>query len=451
MIRIYNIEEAIQTILVRNSKFGEEIPLQIKNSIKEIFGRDLTPEQVVKIIVNDVRERKDLALIDWTCKIDKVSLTQFEETKEDFTKYIQRISPETRKTLEIAYTRIFAFHQSQPITSWMNSNLGGLLGQIITPIEKIGIYIPGGNAPLFSSVLMTAIPAVVAGTKEIIFVTPPDRNGNISNKILAACGLIQNSGIKTRVFKLGGAQAIAALAYGTSQVPKVDKIYGPGNIFVNLAKKLVFGSVGIDGIYGPTEAMIIADESAKPELIASDMLAQAEHDYLAISILLTHKQEMIERVKEELNRQLEKLERKTIIETSLKNKGGIIKTKSLEESIQIANEFAPEHLSLLIKNPLEFIPQIKNTGAIFAGDFSFEVLGDYVAGPSHVMPTSGSARFSSSLSVIDFVKAINLIYFNTLSSKMLWNHAERYSIEENLTAHANAVRQRKKLTRDLKF
>ena len=444
MITVYNKEEALKTILLRTPELKREIPLQIKNSIKGIFGKELSPEDAVKIIISDVRERRDSALIDWTRKLDKVSLTQFEEVEKDFTKFLEKLTPKIRKALEIAYTRIMNFHKSQPITSWINNDLGGILGQMISPIAKIGIYIPGGSTPLFSSVLMTAIPAVVAGVDEIIFTTPPDRNGKISLNILASCGLIQKSGIKIRVFKLGGAQAIAALAYGTTQVPKVDKIVGPGNIFVNIAKKLVYGFVGIDGIYGPTEAIIIADETAKPELIASDMLAQAEHDFLAIPILLCHDAVIIAQLQEEIKGQLDQLERKDIIKVSLKNKGGIIKTNSLEDSIQISNEFAPEHLSLLIKDPLEIIPKIKNAGAIFAGEASFEVLGDYIAGPSHVMPTNGSARFSSSLSVMDFMKATTLVYFNEESSKMLWEYAEALAREENLTGHANAVIQRKK-------
>ena len=444
MIRIYNKEEASKTILLRNFSMNESLTQRIRDSIKKNFGKELAPEEVVRIIINDVKKRKDQALTDWTIKLDKVSITQFELRERDFTKYLSIISPKLRRALEIAYSRILLFHKSQPISSWVNNDLGGVLGQFITPIQKIGIYIPGGNFPLFSSVLMTAIPAIVAGTKEIIFTSPPDQNGEISPKILAACGLIQKAGVNIRIFKLGGAQAIAALAYGTKQVPNVDKIYGPGNIFVNLAKKQVFGNVGIDGIYGPTEAIIIADENAKPELIAADLLAQAEHDSLAIPILLTHVKDLISRVQEELNKQLSKVDRKDIAEKSIKNSGGIIQTNSLEDSIQISNEFAPEHLSLLIKNPFELISQIKNAGAVFLGEESFEVLGDYIAGPSHVMPTNGSARFSSALSVADFVKTINFIYLTKEKSKSLSDYAETLALNEGLTSHANAIVQRRK-------
>ena len=447
-MRVYRKDEASKTILLRSFNLEERIPIQIRDSIKKSFGKEISPAEVVKNILNDVKKRKDLALTDWTLKFDKVSITQFELKENDFTKYIPRINPKLRKALELAYERILSFHKSQPITSWINNDLGGVLGQFITPIQKIGIYIPGGRAPLFSSVLMIAIPAIVAGTKEMIFMTPPDKSGEISPKILAACGMIQNAGIEVRVFKLGGAQAIAALAYGTTQVPKVDKIYGPGNIFVSLAKKQVFGTVGIDGIFGPTEAMIIADETANPRLIASDLLAQAEHDYLAIPILLTHVKDLIVRVQEELDTQLTQMKEKDVIETSINNCGGIIQTSSLEDSIQISNEFAPEHLSLLIKNPFEVVSQIKNAGAVFLGEASFEVLGDYVAGPSHVMPTNGSARFSSPLSVIDFVKATNFFYLTKPISENLADYAETLALNEGLIGHANAVVQRKKRRRD---
>jgi histidinol dehydrogenase len=447
-MKIYSKEEASKTILIRSSDLEERIPTQIKDSIKKNFGKEISPEEVVRKIINDVKNRKDLALTDWTLKFDKVSITQFELKEKNFSKYLPKINPELKKALELAYKRILSFHESQPITSWINNDLGGVLGQIITPIQKIGIYVPGGRAPLFSSVLMIAIPAIVAGTKEMIFTTPPDMNGEISPKILAACGMIQNAGIKVRLFKLGGAQAIAALAYGTTQVPKVDKIYGPGNIFVSLAKKQVFGTVGIDGIFGPTEAMIIADETAKPKLIASDLLAQAEHDYLAIPILLTHVKNLIIRVQEELDTQLTQMEKKDVIEKSINTCGGIIQTSSLEDSIQISNEFAPEHLSLIIKNPFEVISQIKNAGAVFVGEDSFEVLGDYIAGPSHVMPTNGSARFSSPLSVIDFVKATSFFYLTKPISENLSDYAETLALNEGLIGHANAIVQRKKRRRD---
>ena len=430
MIRIYTTDEARKTILKRESIYST---LKFKNE-------DIS---IVRYIVNDVKERKDMALKDWTLKLDKVNIDQFEIINVDFEECLRTINPELRNALELASERIYRFHKSQPILSWMNYNLGGELGQIIRPIKKIGIYIPGGKTPLFSSILMTAIPAIVAGTKDIIFASPPNKNGTLSNIILATCGLIKKLGVNVRIFKMGGAQAIAAMAFGTDQVPNVEKIVGPGNIYVNLAKKEVYGIVGIDGIYGPTEAMIIADETANPSLIASDLLAQAEHDSLAIPILVISAQNLISDVKKELKKQIMSLERKTIIKKSIQKKGGIILTNSVEESIQISNEFAPEHLSLMVKEPMTVLNKIENAGGIFIGENSFEVLGDYIAGPSHVMPTNGTARFSSALSVYDFIKRISLVFLNKETALNLSKYAEKIAEFEKLEGHANAASLRR--------
>ncbi|MFX1601814.1 MAG: histidinol dehydrogenase, partial [Promethearchaeota archaeon] len=372
-----------------------------------------------------------------------VNIDQFEIFNVDFEANLGAINPELKKALELASDRIYRFHMSQPLLSWMNYNLGGQIGQIIKPIKKIGIYIPGGITPLFSSILMTAIPAVVAGTKDLIFASPPNKDGFLSNIIFATCGLIKKLGANIRIFRMGGAQAIAAMAFGTNQVPRVDKIVGPGNIYVNLAKKEVYGTVGIDGIYGPTEVVIIADETANPSLIASDLLAQAEHDYLAIPILVTSSQNLSVSVKKELVRQFKTLKRKSIIKESLQNKGGIILTSSVEESIQISNEFAPEHLSLMVKEPMTLLNQIENAGGIFIGENSFEVLGDYIAGPSHAMPTNGTARFSSALTVYDFIKIISFVYLNKETGLNLSKYAKKIADYENLTGHANAASMRR--------
>lgn len=430
MIRIYTTDEARKTILKRESIYST---LEFKNE-------DIS---IVRYIVNDVKERKDMAIKDWTLKLDKVNIDQFEIINVDFEECLRTTNLELRNALELASERIYRFHKSQPILSWMNYNLGGELGQIIRPIKKIGIYIPGGKTPLFSSILMTAIPAIVAGTKDIIFASPPNKNGTLSNIILATCGLIKKLGVNVRIFKMGGAQAIAAMAFGTDQVPNVEKIVGPGNIYVNLAKKEVYGIVGIDGIYGPTEAMIIADETANPSLIASDLLAQAEHDSLAIPILVISAQNLISDVKKELKKQIMSLERKTIIKKSIQRKGGIILTNSVEESIQISNEFAPEHLSLMVKEPMTVLNQIENAGGIFIGENSFEVLGDYIAGPSHVMPTNGTARFSSALSVYDFIKRISLVFLNKETALNLSKYAEKIAEFEKLEGHANAASLRR--------
>lgn len=426
MIKIYSIEEAKTSILKRG--FKEELP-----------------EEIVRRIVNDVKERGDIALREWTEKYDKVNNDQFEIQNSNYTKYLNDINQELKQSLELARDRIYKYHKSQPNSPWENNALGGQLGQIIRPIQTVGIYIPGGTSPLFSSILMTAIPAIVAGTKNLIFATPPNQDGTLSKIILATFGIIDLMGVNIRVFKMGGAQAIAAMAFGTEQVPKVDKVVGPGNIYVNLAKKEVYGYVGIDGIYGPTEALIIADDTANPSLIAADLLAQAEHDVLAIPILVTHATSIIPVVKNELKRQIENIERKSIIRESLNNKGGIILTSSIEESIKISNEFGPEHLSLMLKEPSEYIDQIENAGGIFIGENSFEVLGDYIAGPSHVMPTNGTARFSSALSVFDFVKRISIVNLNKETVLDLSKSAEIMANNEGLAGHANSATLRRRV------
>lgn len=427
MIKIYPIEEAKTSILKRG--FKEELP-----------------EENVRRIVSDVKKRGDIALREWTEKFDKVKIDQFEVLNLNYREYLNYVNQELRQSLELARDRIYKYHKSQPNSPWENNDLGGKLGQIIRPIGTVGIYIPGGTSPLFSSILMTAIPAIVAGTKNLIFATPPNQDGTLSKIILATFGIIDSMGVNIRVFKMGGAQAIAAMAFGTEQVPKVDKIVGPGNIYVNLAKKEVYGYVGIDGIYGPTEALIIADETANPSLIAADLLAQAEHDVLAIPILVTHATSIISAVKKELKRQIENLERKPIIRESINNKGGIILTSSIEESIKISNEFGPEHLSLMLKEPSEYIDQIENAGGIFIGGNSFEVLGDYIAGPSHVMPTNGTVRFSSALSVCDFVKRISIVNLNKETVLDLSKSAEIMANNEGLTGHANSATLRRRVS-----
>ena len=426
MIKVYSIEEARLSILKR------DLNRKVKDKITN-------PEEIVRKIVKDVEEQQDKALTYWTLMLDKVSIEKFEISDINFEESIKNIDPDLRNALEIASKRIYRFHKSQPISSWMDLELGGKLGQIIKPIQKIGIYIPGGIAPLFSSVLMTAIPAIVAGCKDFIFCSPPNQSGNLSTIILASCGLIKRFGANVRIFKIGGAQAIAAMAFGTEQVPKVDKIVGPGNIYVNLAKKEVYGKVGIDGIYGPTEALIIADQTANPSLIASDLIAQAEHDFLAIPILLTSAPNLVPLIEKELERQVELQKRKNAIKSSFKRNGGIILTSSIEESIQISNIFAPEHLSLMVKDPLSYLDQIESAGGVFIGEDSYEVLGDYIAGPSHVMPTNGTARFSSALSVYDFIKIINIVHLNKEMSLKLTPHAEIMAKFENLDGHANAA------------
>jgi histidinol dehydrogenase len=316
--------------------------------------------------------------------------------------------------------------------------MGDGVGQVVRPLKRVGIYAPGGKASYPSTVLMTAIPAKVAGVEEVVLTTPPLQDGSISSATLVAADIAEVD----QIFKLGGAQAIAALAFGTQSVPKVDKICGPGNIFVTLAKKKVFGVVGIDGLQGPTETLILADESANPALCAADLLAQAEHDELASAILITTSSELAERVQKEIEQQLKNLGRQAVAEASFEENGGIITVESMAQAIELVNFYAPEHLSLMVQGAESYIDKIYNAGGIFVGENSPEVLGDYVAGPSHVMPTGGTARFSSPLGVQDFLKVSNVIALDGKELKMLANVASIIANAERLTAHARAAEMR---------
>ena len=319
--------------------------------------------------------------------------------------------------------------------------MGGRLGQRVSPLARVGVYVPGGSAPLPSSLLMAAIPARVAGVREIIVCTPPGRSegGPLSDAVLAAADV---AGVQ-RLFALGGAQAIAAMAYGTETVPRVDKIAGAGGLFVTLAKRQVFGQVGLDGIYGPTETVIVADDQANPAWVALDLLAQAEHDVLATAILLTPSRGLAEAVQAEVERRLAALERAEVLRASLAGQGGIVVTPDLETAVQLADEFAPEHLCLSVRDADSWAERIHNAGGLFLGEHSFEVLGDYVAGPSHIMPTGGTARFASPLSVVDFVKITSIVALDPGTADGLCNFACRFAQAESLTAHAAAARARK--------
>jgi histidinol dehydrogenase len=319
----------------------------------------------------------------------------------------------------------------QPIPTWQSSALGGMLGQRFTPIRRAGVYVPGGTAPLPSSLLMSVIPAQVAGVEEIIICTPPDPD----DAILAAASIC---GVKT-IYQVGGAQAVAAMAFGTETIPKVDKIVGAGNLFVTLAKQQVYGFVGLDGLAGPTETMVIADSSANPEWVAADLLAQAEHDILARAVLLTTDPRIASAVEHHVAQQIENLSRSEIIAQSLATNGGIVITADIDEAIELANEFAAEHLCFSLENPQYALEKITNAGGIFLTEHSFEVLGDYIAGPSHIMPTGGSARFASPLNVLDFMKITSLINLDGNSAKELCVAAAEFAKAESLTAHANAA------------
>lgn len=392
-----------------------------------------------------MRTNGDSALQTWTQRLDSIDCKPAPVSKELIQAALDSISPAQRDALEKAAARVESFHRHQPLTSWFTNELGGTLGQIIRPIQRVGLYVPGGTAPLPSTVLMSAIPARVAGVKEVVVVTPPNRSfadaeTPIDPIILAACAI---AGVD-EIYPLGGAQAIAALAYGTETVRPVDKIFGPGNLFVTLAKRQVYGVVGIDGLAGPTETVVVADEFANPEWVAADLLAQAEHDLLASAILLTPSQSLIEKVQVEVAKQTEERDRADIIVASLENRGGAVLTRDLDEAVQLANEYAPEHLGLSVSEPWRWVEKVNNAGGVFMGEHSFEVLGDYLAGPSHVMPTGGSARFASPLNVWDFVKIVSLVALDGKTARTISVIADTLARSEGLDAHANAAALRAK-------
>ena len=440
MLKQYDTQTARQTILKRTPPDEFPVSQRVLDNIAKLFGESLTAEQAVTRILKDVRMNGDSALQNWTQRLDAIDLKPAPVSKAVIQSALDSISPVQRDALEKAAARIETFHRHQPLTSWFTNELGGTLGQIIRPIQRVGLYVPGGTAPLPSTVLMSAIPARVAGVKDIVVVTPPNRS--VENKdlpvnpmILAACAI---AGVD-EIYLLGGAQAIAALAYGTETIRPVDKIFGPGNLFVTLAKRQVYGVVGIDGLAGPTETVVIADEFANPVWVAADLLAQAEHDLLASAILLTPSQSLIEKVQVEVANQLEERGRADIITASLENRGGAVLTNDLNEAVQLANEYAPEHLALSVRDPWNWVEKVNNAGGVFVGEYSFEVLGDYLAGPSHVMPTGGSARFASPLNVWDFVKIVSLVALDEKTVQAISPIAATIAQAEGLDAHANSA------------
>ena len=440
MIEIFTKNEAYETILKRVPLDDMPVSARLLDGIEAFFGQPLTPEQAVRQILREVREDGDQALQKWSAKLDGLDTGTFRVQRDLIKKAAATIKTEEREALKISADRVRRFYQNQPLSSWIMQDGDGTLGQLVRPIERVGLYIPGGTAPLPSTVIMSAVPAQVAGVKEIVLIVPPERGtGKIAPITLAAADLL---GIE-EIYTLGGAQAIAALAFGTETIPRVDKIFGPGNLFVTLAKRQVFGTVGIDGLAGPTETMIIADTTADPEWVAADLLAQAEHDVLASAILLTSSQKMAEDVKSSIEQQLKTLPRADILSQSLTNRSGIVLTSNLQESINIANEYAPEHLCLSIEEPFEVSERITAAGGIFVGDYSCEVLGDYVAGPSHVMPTSGTARFASPLNLLDFVHFVSLVALNKSESSQLSAPAATLARSEGLEAHARSADARK--------
>jgi histidinol dehydrogenase len=439
LLRSYEPAEACATLLARKLVGDVELTPTLAAGIERVFGEGLAPEEAVRRLLSDVRERGDAALRDWTGRIDSVLVEDFAIPSEALAAAYQALGPDLRDALQVSIDRVRAFHQKQPSGSWLDwSPEGGALGQIVRPLERVGVYAPGGRAPYPSTLIMCVVPAQVAGVEEIVVTTPPGPDGEPASVILAAahaCGVEE-------VYRVGGAQAIAALAYGTQSIPRVDKIVGPGNIFVVLAKRQVYGVVDIDGLPGPTETLVIADAQADPALVAADLLAQAEHDTLASAILVTPSRSLAEAVQVEVARQLEALSRAEIIAESLRGQGGIVLCADLDEAVDLANLYAAEHLCLHVADPWSLVGAVKHAGGIFLGENSYEVLGDYVAGPTHVMPTMGTARFASPLSVHDFTKIISLFALGEGEAREIGEAAQTLAESEGLTAHAAAVARR---------
>ncbi len=394
---------------------------------------------VVSEIINNVRENGDNAVREYTIKFDGKAPECFEVSKDEINASIAQCDTKFIETLKKAAENIRNFHERQKQQSWLTTKENGvIMGQRIRGLARVGLYVPGGTAAYPSSVLMNAIPAKIAGVKEIIMVTPPTKDGKPNPDIMAAAAI---AGVD-RVFLMGGAQAIAALAYGTESVPKVDKIVGPGNIFVATAKKLLYGNVDIDMIAGPSEILVLADDSANPKFLAADLMSQAEHDKLASAIMVTTSEELAEETVSQIERQIQMLSRKDIIETSLTNYGVIIVCDTMDRAVELANELAPEHLEVCCNNPLEYIGKLDNAGSVFLGNYSPEPLGDYFAGPNHVLPTSGTARFFSPLSVDSFVKKSSFIYYTENALDKDKEDIIRFAKTEGLTAHANSIEVR---------
>lgn len=434
-------EKELAALLTKPAFDCVELTAGMKSRIKHTFGKEMTAAQVVNQIVTDVRQQGDKALLQYTQIIDGPAFTPqtMEVSAQEFEDAFQQVDAEVLEAIRLAVRNVERFHREQLPKSWLTyREHGAMLGQNCIPLEKVGIYVPGGTASYPSSVVMNAVPAAVAGVSEIIMVVPPARDGSVNPYVLAAA---KEAGV-TRVFKAGGAQAIAALAFGTETVPKVDKITGPGNIFVTLAKKEVYGYCDIDMLAGPSEILIVADDSADPRYVAADMLSQAEHDTLASSILITDSLALANQVTQELERQLAALPRQEIAREALDRNGLIIITRDIIQAVALANISAPEHLEILTVEPFRLLPYVRHAGAVFLGPYSPEPLGDYLAGPNHVLPTGGTARFYSVLNTETFMKKTSIIAYTQQALSAASDHVIRLAEAEGLTAHANAVRIR---------
>lgn len=426
--------------MIRIAKADGVSERELINQLKARSGEiDRKVTSAVTDILNNVKQNGDDAVREYTLKFDGHMPSKFEISREEIDSSPDKCDRDFILALYKAADNIRDFHARQKQQSWLEPKQNGvILGQRIRGLKRVGVYVPGGTAAYPSSVLMNVIPAKIAGVKEIVMVTPPKKDGTANPDILAAAKI---AGVD-RVFLIGGAQAVAALAYGTQSVPKVDKIVGPGNIFVATAKKLLYGTVDIDMIAGPSEILIVADKSANPKFLAADLMSQAEHDKMASAILLTTSEETANETAKELSRQMQTLERSDIIEQSLNDFGAIIVCKDISEAVDFANELAPEHLELAVENPMEYIGRVDNAGSVFLGHYSPEPLGDYFAGPNHVLPTSGTARFFSPLSVDSFIKKSSFIYYTEPALSEAKDDIIKLAETEGLTAHANSIKVR---------
>ena len=415
------------------------VPQSVLDSSEKMFGERLAPLGIVSRIIEDVRENGDDAIRRLSLLIEGYEQDRIEVDPDIVESAADSVDERVLDALALSADRVRRYHEASMSNDWMDFAAG--YGALVRPCERVGVYIPGGSAPLPSTAIMTAVPARVAGVEEIILCSPAKQDGLPDPVVLAAARI---AGVD-RVFAVGGAQAIAAMAYGTESVPGVDMVCGPGNLFVTLAKKLVYGDVGIDGLYGPTETLIVADASANPTLCAADMLAQAEHDPMAMPVLVCTSEPFAEQVANEVETRLRRLSRESVARASVEGQGTIAIVQTTEQAIDLANAFAPEHMCLAVRDPWAWIGKIKNAGAVFVGEFSHEVLGDYVAGPSHVMPTSGTARFNSGVGVHKFLKTIPVIALDDAESVALSQSAAVIARAEGLTAHAEAAEIRQEL------
>ena len=444
-MQIVNVKDTglinVERMLKKPAFDQVELNPKIREANKKLFGRDMTAAEIVDMIVNEVRSEGDKAVIKYTKLIDRTEFTadEFLVTEGEYEAAYEAADPEIVESLKRAAANVRQYHQEQKPNSWMTyRGQGSLLGQSVIPLDRVGIYVPGGTAAYPSSVIMNAVPAAVAGVGEIIMMVPP-KDGKINPYVLVAA---KEAGV-SKIFKIGGAQAIAAMAFGTETIPRVDKITGPGNIFVTLAKKAVYGHCDIDMLAGPSEILIVADETADPAYTAADMLSQAEHDMLASSIVITDSKELAERVAAEAEKQLQQLPRQEIARASLDKNGLIIVAEDIMQAIELANVSAPEHMEILTKEPFQLLPYVRHAGAVFLGAYSPEPLGDYFAGPNHVLPTGGTARYYSVLNVETFMKRTSLISYTQPELNRVSDDIIRLAEAEGLQAHANAIRIRK--------